>query len=126
MFVLIPLAKSVFKQLDLAWNLVGIPIMLGFGTFTMTMLPGTPSIQNVVPTVYLGTTLTAAPVLGLIATLVAMLFSFWFINYTLKKSVAQGKTFADFEIPNSEVQKENRKVPPLLVRQSFQRSFIFS
>lgn len=52
-FVLIPLAKPLFKKLNIAWNMVAIPIELGLGTFTMTMLPGTPSIQNVVPTAYL-------------------------------------------------------------------------
>lgn len=51
-FVLVPLAKPLFQRLNIAWNLVVIPITLGFGTFTMTMLPGTPSIQNVVPTAY--------------------------------------------------------------------------
>lgn len=111
MFVLVPLAKPLFKQLDLAWNLVGLPIMLGFGTFTMTMLPGTPSIQNVVPTAYLNTTLTAAPVLGLIASLVAILFSLWFMNYTLNKSVAKGTTFKDFEIPDTKA-KVDRTIPP--------------
>ncbi|WP_285766684.1 GntP family permease [Peribacillus sp. SI8-4] len=107
-FVLIPLAKPLFKQLNIAWNLVLIPVTLGFGSFTMTMLPGTPSIQNVVPTAYLGTSLTAAPLLGIIGTVVAIAFTLWYMNSMLKKSMAKGETFADFDVSGSEedVKKE--------------------
>lgn len=106
-FVLIPLARPLFKKLNLAWNLVPIPITLGFGTFTMTMLPGSPSIQNVVPTAYLDTSLTAAPILGIIASVVAVAFSLWFIHFTMKKSIAKGITYADFkETETSEELKE--------------------
>src|SRR5690606_16686127 len=111
-FVLIPLARPLFKQLDLAWNLVPIPITLGFGTFTMTMLPGSPSIQNVVPTAYLGTSLTAAALLGLVGSLIALVFSLWFIRYTLKKSLAKGTTYSDFE--ESEPSKKLKEDIPTL------------
>jgi H+/gluconate symporter-like permease len=97
-FVLVPLAKPLFKQLNIAWNLIAIPIMLGLGTFTMTMLPGTPSIQNVIPTAYLGTTLTAAPLLGIIGTVVAIAFGLWYMKSMLNQSIARGETFADFEV----------------------------
>ena len=40
---------------------------LGAFTFTMTALPGTPSIQNAIPMATFGTTPFAAPGLGLIA-----------------------------------------------------------
>lgn len=107
-FVLVPLAKPLFKQLNIAWNLITIPIMLGLGTFTMTMLPASPSIQNVVPTAYLGTTLTAAPLLGIIGSVVAIAFGLWYMRATLNKSIARGETFADFEVDdtNDEVRKD--------------------
>ncbi|MEH7238523.1 GntP family permease [Bacillus sp. JJ1562] len=107
-FVLIPLAKPLFKQLNIAWNLVTIPIQVGLGTFTMTMLPATPSIQNVVPTAYLGTTLTAAPILGIIGAVVAIAFGLWYMRFTLNKSLANGETFADFNVKdsNEELKKE--------------------
>ena len=100
-FVLVPLAKPLFKELNIAWNLISIPIMLGLGTFTMTMLPGTPSIQNVIPTTYLGTTLTAAPLLGIIGTVVAIAFGLWYMRRTLNKSLEKGETFADFDVKES-------------------------
>ncbi|MGX9135940.1 GntP family permease [Rummeliibacillus sp. JY-2-4R] len=113
-FVLIPLAKPLFKQLNIAWNLISIPIMLGLGTFTMTMLPGTPSIQNVVPTAYLGTTLTAAPLLGIIGTVVAIAFGLWYMKSMLKKSIARGETFADFDVEDTN-EEVRTKIPPFFM-----------
>lgn len=114
-FVLIPLAKPLFKQLNIAWNLVLIPVTLGFGTFTMTMLPGTPSIQNVVPTAYLGTSLTAAPLLGIIGTIVAIAFTLWYMNAMLKKSIARGETFADFDLSDSTEKEIKKDLPSFFV-----------
>ena len=113
-FVLIPLAKPLFKQLNIAWNLVLIPVTLGFGSFTMTMLPGTPSIQNVVPTAYLGTSLTAAPLLGIIGTIVAIAFTLWYMNSMLKKSIARGETFADFDVSDSNEEVKS-KLPSFFI-----------
>ncbi|MEK4538140.1 GntP family permease [Peribacillus sp. FSL K6-1552] len=96
LFVVVPLAKPLFKQLNIGWNLVVIPVFMGIGTFTMTMLPGTPSIQNVVPTTYLGTTLTAAPLMGIAATIVAIVVGIFYLRYALNKSLANGETFATY------------------------------
>lgn len=113
-FVLIPLAKPLFKQLNIAWNLVTIPIQVGLGTFTMTMLPATPSIQNVVPTAYLGTTLTAAPLLGIIGAVVAAAFGLWYMKFTLNKSIARGETFADFNVKDSD-EELKEEIPSFLL-----------
>ncbi|KAB2331540.1 GntP family permease [Cytobacillus depressus] len=113
-FVLVPLAKPLFKQLNIAWNLITIPIMLGLGTFTMTMLPAAPSIQNVVPTAYLGTTLTAAPLLGIIGSVVAIAFGLWYMKSTLNKSIARGETFADFEVSDTNVEGK-KEIPTFFI-----------
>lgn len=107
-FVIIPLAKPLFKQLNISWNLVVIPLFLGIATFTMTMLPGTPSIQNVVPTTYLSTTLTAAPLMGLVASVVSIVIGIWYMHRTLRKSLANNETFDVVEdMDNPAVVKEN-------------------
>ena len=111
LFVVIPLAKPLFKELNIAWNLVVIPIFIGIGTFTMTMLPGTPSIQNVVPTKYLGTTLTAAPLMGIVASLVAIIVGIVYMRYALKKSIADGNTFAPYEEAKEESLALKEKIP---------------
>jgi H+/gluconate symporter-like permease len=71
LFVIIPLAKPLFKQLNISWSLIVIPLFIGIATVTMTMLPGTPSIQNIIPTNYFDTSVTAAPLMGIVASLIA-------------------------------------------------------
>lgn len=115
LFVLVSLAKPLFRQLKIAWNLVVIPIILGFGTFTATMLPGTPSIQNIVPMSYLGTTLTAAPVLGIIGAVVATAFGLWYLWAMLKRSLARGESFADYGVDEAQKDEARREIPPVSI-----------
>lgn len=67
-----PLARALFAETGLPARLIPATIALGAFTFTMTALPGTPSIQNAIPMATFGTTPFAAPGLGVIAA-VAML-----------------------------------------------------
>ncbi|MFN4170126.1 MAG: GntP family permease [Pseudorhodobacter sp.] len=62
-----PLARALFTETGLPARLIPATIALGAFTFTMTALPGTPSIQNAIPMATFGTTAFAAPGLGLIA-----------------------------------------------------------
>ena len=65
-FAIYPIAKSLFRDADIPKRLVAPAIALGSFTFTMTALPGTPSIQNAIPIKYFGTNTFSAPGLGLI------------------------------------------------------------
>jgi H+/gluconate symporter-like permease len=66
-FAAYPIAAQMFERARIARSLIPASIALGAFTFTMTALPGTPSIQNAIPMPYFGTTAFAAPGLGLIA-----------------------------------------------------------
>jgi H+/gluconate symporter-like permease len=65
-FAMYPLGLSLLKEADIPKRLFCAALALGAGTFTLSALPGTPSIQNVIPSVALGTDLFAAPILGLV------------------------------------------------------------
>ncbi len=65
-FAIYPLASAVFQSADIPRRLIPGAIALGSGTFTMTSLPGTMQIQNLIPMPYFKTTAFAAPVLGII------------------------------------------------------------
>ncbi|BCP57839.1 cytochrome C biogenesis protein CcmE [Streptococcus parasuis] len=96
-FTLLPLSRPLFKELNINWALFPLPVFLGAGTYTMTTLPGAPSIQNVIPTKVLGTSLTAAPVISLAASLTLLVFGMLYMAYCLKKSLANGETYTEEE-----------------------------
>ncbi|WP_313022505.1 GntP family permease [Mobilicoccus sp.] len=66
-FAIFPIAAELFRQADIPKRLIPAAIALGSFTFTMTALPGSPTIQNAIPSPYFGTTTFAAPGLGVIA-----------------------------------------------------------
>ena len=63
-FAVYPFAAEMFRQSDIPKRLIPGTIALGAFTFTMDSLPGTPQIQNVIPTAFFKTTIYAAPILG--------------------------------------------------------------
>ena len=69
-FAIYPIAKDLFKSAGVTKRLIPGAIALGSFTFTMTALPGTPAIQNAIPIPYYGTNAFAAPILGIIGSLV--------------------------------------------------------
>src|SRR5262245_16112452 len=66
-FVLAPMAQALFRAANIPRRLMPAAVGLGTMTFTMTALPGTPSIQNAIPMPFFGTTPFAAPGLGVLA-----------------------------------------------------------
>jgi H+/gluconate symporter-like permease len=113
MFAVLPLAKSLFKKMDLAWNLIQVPLWLGLATITMTVLPGTPAIQNVIPIQYLDTSLTAAAIPSILGGIGCVIFGLFYMNYTLKKSLAKGENFSTYT-SGAQTEASDRKQPPFI------------
>jgi H+/gluconate symporter-like permease len=78
-FVLVPMAQQMFQAADIPRRLMPATIGLGAFTFTMSALPGTPSINNAIPMPYFGTTTFAAPGLGIIASAITLAFGLWWL-----------------------------------------------
>ncbi len=77
-FTIYPLASALFWELKIPKRLVPGTIALGAFTFSMTALPGSSQIHNLIPMTYFGTTAFAAPLLGSIAGLAMfVLGGFW-------------------------------------------------
>jgi len=92
-FAVMPIARPLFKQLNIPWHLFIAAFIFGIGSISMTMMPGSPSIINIMPMKYLGTSATAAPLLGLLAAVLMALFNIWYMNGQLKKSQARGEGY---------------------------------
>lgn len=105
-FAIVPLARPLFREMNIPLHLMMPPIALGVGTFTMTMLPGTPSIQNAIPATTLGTPMTAAPVLGLAGTVVTVLFGIWYMKSELTKAGLRGEKYVVSSADSAQTNKE--------------------
>lgn len=85
-FTIYPVALTLFSKAKIPTRLIPGAIALGSFTFTMTALPGTPSIQNAIPMPIFGTTAFAAPLLGIIAAFVMFSFGMWWLLRQAKKA----------------------------------------
>ena len=79
-FVLAPMAQALFRAAAIPRRLMPAAIILGTSTFTMSALPGTPSIQNAIPMPFFGTTPFAAPGLGIIASIIMLGLGLWWLG----------------------------------------------
>lgn len=104
------LHEAYSKKMDLAWNLIQVPLWLGIATFTMTILPGTPAIQNVIPIQYLDTSLTAVAIPSIVGSIGCVTFGLFYMKYCLAKSMARGETYATYAFDN-EIQVKTKKSP---------------
>ncbi|GLS33563.1 H+/gluconate symporter [Mesorhizobium albiziae] len=79
-FVIAPMGLALFRAASIPRRLMPAAIALGTSTFTMSALPGTPSIQNAIPMPFFGTTPFAAPGLGIIASIIMLGFGLWWLQ----------------------------------------------
>ncbi len=79
-FVLAPMAQALFRSADIPPRLMPAAIGLGTFTFTMSALPGSPSVQNAIPMPHFGTTPFAAPGLGILAAAIMLGFGLWWLR----------------------------------------------
>jgi H+/gluconate symporter-like permease len=94
-FVLAPMAQELFRVAGIPRRLMPAAIVLGTSTFTMSALPGTPSIQNAIPMPFFGTTPFAAPGLGILASLIMLAFGLWWLNREEAVAKRNGESFGD-------------------------------
>lgn len=92
-FAVFPIAAALFKESGIPKRLIPATIALGSFTFTMTALPGTPAIQNAIPSPYFGTNAFAAPGLGLIAGLIMFGGGVAYLNRRSSTLVAAGEVY---------------------------------
>lgn len=84
-FALYPIALAIFRKANLPRYL--IPASIGAGIFTwVTMLPGNPAIQNIIPTTYLPTTPMAAPLVGIVSAVVTFILQVLYFGHEIRKA----------------------------------------
>ncbi|WP_331375779.1 GntP family permease [Sinorhizobium chiapasense] len=94
-FVLVPMAQELFRSTGIPRRLIPAAIVLGTSTFTMSALPGTPSIQNAIPMPFFGTTPFAAPGLGIVASAIMLCFGVWWLRRVAAAARRSGEGFGE-------------------------------
>jgi H+/gluconate symporter-like permease len=92
-FAVYPFAAEMFRQSDIPKRLIPGTIALGAFTFTMDSLPGTPQIQNIIPTTFFKTTTWAAPWLGLIGSVVILVAGLTYLELLRRRAAAAGEGY---------------------------------
>ncbi|MTH53014.1 GntP family permease [Bacillus mangrovi] len=95
-FAVYPFAKNLFIEADIPKRLIPGTIALGAFTFTMDALPGTPQIQNVIPTTFFKTDIYAAPVLGIVGAIFVLVLGMVYLESRRKKALREGEGYAGF------------------------------
>jgi len=92
-FAVYPFAVEMFRASDIPKRLIPGTIALGAFTFTMDSLPGTPQIQNIIPTSYFKTTAYAAPWLGITGATFILIMGITYLEWRRRSALAAGEGY---------------------------------
>lgn len=120
-FATYPFAAEMFRRSDIPKRLV--PATIAFSAFTITMdaLPGTPQIQNIIPTTFFRTDAYAAPYLSIAAAAFTFLSCFAYLEWQRRRAKARGEGYGTGHRNEPVIEEGERTVPlalallPLLI-----------
>jgi len=92
-FAVYPFAAELYRQSNIPKRLMPGAIALGAFSFTMDSLPGTPQIQNIIPTTFFKTTGWAAPTLGTIGSLFIIVVGLSYLEWRRRAAMAKGEGY---------------------------------
>ena len=113
-FAVYPFAAELYRQSNIPKRLMPGAIALGAFSFTMDSLPGTPQIQNIIPTTFFKTTSWAAPVLGTIGSVFIIVVGLTYLEWRRRVAMAKGEGYGT-SLVNEPERVESKQLPnPLL------------
>ncbi len=113
-FAVYPFAAELYRQSNIPKRLMPGAIALGAFSFTMDSLPGTPQIQNIIPTTFFKTTSWAAPALGVLGSLFIVIVGLSYLEWRRRAAAARGEGYGT-NLRNEPERSTATKLPhPLL------------
>ena len=109
-FAVYPFASALFKEANIPKRLIPGSVALGAFTFTMDSFPGTPQIQNLIPTNFFGTNAYAAPISGILGGLAIFFIGMWYLESRRKSALAAGEGYGNHTLNESPV-TEDQNLP---------------
>ncbi|WP_211470279.1 GntP family permease [Collimonas humicola] len=113
-FAVYPFAAEMFRQGGIPKRLIPGTIALGAFTFTMDSLPGTPQIQNIIPTTFFNTTTWAAPWLGVIGAVFILATGLLYLEWCRRKAAANGEGYGNALLNEPEPVADGKLPHPLI------------
>src|SRR6476660_8452780 len=109
-FAVYPFAAEMFRLGGIPKRLIPGTIALGAFTFTMDSLPGTPQIQNIIPTTFFKTNTWAAPWLGVIGSIFILIVGLLYLKWRRRQAIGRGEGYGT-DLLNEPEQFEAEKLP---------------
>jgi H+/gluconate symporter-like permease len=114
-FAVYPFAAELFRHNGIPKSLIPGVVALGAFSFTMDAMPGTPQIQNIIPTTYFKTTGLAAPTLGLLGSVFVLILGLLYLDYRRRSLIAAGRGYANGPLLNEPAPIDTTHLPsPIL------------
>jgi H+/gluconate symporter-like permease len=108
-FAVYPFAAEMFRLARIPKRLMPAALALGAFSFTMDALPGTPQIQNIIPTAFFHTTAWAAPWLGTFGGLVILIGGVSYLQWRAKRAGDEGYGEHHLNEPDA---PDTQRLPP--------------
>ena len=108
-FTVYPIFLATFEKADLPRSLIPACIMASSCTAPLSLVPGGAQLNNIIPTLYIGTTPMAAPFISIMAAVVTMGFIFLYFRYCFKEARVKGEHFVMTDEIQKKIQKFKKK-----------------
>ena len=92
-FAVYPFAAQLFREANIPKRLIPATIAFSAFTFTMDAIPGSPQIQNVIPTTFFNTNVYAAPILGMLGAAFIFIAGMLYLESRRRKAAADGEGY---------------------------------
>ncbi len=113
-FAVYPFAAEVFRQGNIPKRLIPGAIALGAFSYTMDALPGTPQIQNIIPTTFFKTDAYAAGWLGVIGAVFIFLCGMTYLTWRMRQAANAGEGYGSGHINEPEHVPEESLANPIV------------
>ena len=113
-FAVYPFAAGMFRAAGIPKRLIPATIALGAFTFTMDALPGSPQVQNLIPTAFFQTTAWAAPVMGTVGGLFILTAGMLYLEWRRRQAARAGEGYGDGH-RNEPLAVPQEALPPALL-----------
>jgi H+/gluconate symporter-like permease len=109
-FAVYPFGAEMFRLAGIPKRLLPAAIALGAFTFTMDALPGSPQIQNIIPTTFFHTDAWAAPWLGLFGGMFIFAVGMLFLEWRCRQAKRAGEGYGEAHL-NEPMGLPDEKLP---------------